>query len=159
MDIVKEETFGPIVAIMKFRTEDEAIALANDSPYGLSSSVWTADLQRAARVARRIETGSVSVNNALATLGNAGLPFGGVKDSGIGRYKSAFGLYSFSNIKAVMFDTQSNKIELNWYPYSRKKYKLMGELLDVAFNSGLANLLRTAWVGIRLELLSRKHRL
>ena len=154
-----EETFGPIVAIMKFSTEDEAIALANDSPYGLSSSVWTKDLIRAERVAKKVHAGSVSVNNALATLGNAGLPFGGVKDSGIGRYKSQFGLYSFSNIKAVMYDTQTNKIELNWYPYSKQKYSLMGRLMEVAFNGGLTSLLQTAWVGLRLELLSRKHRL
>jgi len=159
MSVHVEETFGPVMTITKFKTEEEAIRLANDSPYGLSASVWSADLERADRVARAIETGNVSINNVLATQGNGALPFGGVKHSGFGRYKGQLGLYSFCNIKSIMVDKQGSKIELNWYPYSKEKYALFSKLIDTAFLGGLVNLLKTAWMGLRLEMLSRKRRL
>jgi len=159
MSVLTEETFGPVMTVSRFKTEEEAVRLANDSPYGLSASVWSADLDRADRVARALETGNVSINNALATQGNGALPFGGVKDSGFGRYKGALGLYSFCNIKSIMVDKQNSKIELNWYPYSREKYRYFSKLIDVAFQGGIVNLIKTALIGLRLELLARKHRL
>ncbi len=159
MSIYAEETFGPVIILVKFQTEEEAIRLANDSPYGLSASVWSADLQRADRVARAIDTGNVSINNVLATQANGALPFGGVKDSGFGRYKGQIGLYSFCNIKSILVDSQRANSELNWYPYSQAKYRLFSGLIDVAFVCGLANFLRTAWIGLRLQLLSNKQRL
>lgn len=159
MSVASEETFGPVIAVAKFKTEEEAIALANDSPYGLSASVWSADLERADRVTRAIETGNVSINNVLATQGNSALPFGGIKDSGFGRYKGPFGLYSFCNIKSVMVDKQSSKVELNWYPYSKQKYELFSRLVDAMGEGGLLGLLKCAWIGLRLELLCRRRRL
>ncbi len=117
--IVKDETFGPVLPLIPFKTEEEAIRLANDSEFGLSASVWSADLERCKRVARALVTGNVSVNNVMLTEGNHALPFGGVKSSGFGRYKGEFGLYSFSNIKSVLIDKNSSKIEANWYPYTR----------------------------------------
>ena len=159
MSIVAEETFGPVIAVAKFKTEDEAISMANDSPYGLSASVWSADLERADRVARAIETGNVSINDALATQGNSALPFGGVKDSGFGRYKGPYGLHSFCNIKSVMVNRQSSKIELNWYPYSKEKYALFSKLVDALFSGSPLGLLKGMWIGLKLELLCRKRRL
>lgn len=77
MDCMREEAFGPTLPVMKVASEDEAVALANDSHYGLAGSVWTSDVGRAERVAKRLETGGVSANNALATLFQSPLPFGG----------------------------------------------------------------------------------
>ena len=159
MKIAGDETFGPVVTVSKFKTEQEAIDLANDSPFGLSASVWSADLERAERVARRLVTGNVSINNVLATQANSGLPFGGVKDSGFGRYRGSFGLHAFSNVKSLVIDRQSPRTELNWYPYSRKKFELFNELLAAAFGAKPFALLRTALAGMRLERLAKKHRL
>ena len=159
MKVVTDETFGPLLPIMMFRTEEEAIALANDSPYGLSASVWSRDLVRAKRVARKLVTGNVSINNVMATEGNSGLPFGGVKDSGFGRYKGPYGLYTFSNIKSILVDKQSNKLEPNWYPYTKEKYAALSKLIDAAYSGGIIGLIRTALVGMRLESLAKKQRL
>ncbi|MFA6242962.1 MAG: aldehyde dehydrogenase family protein [Candidatus Hydrogenedentales bacterium] len=159
MTVHVEETFGPILTVAKFKTEEEAIRLANDSPYGLSASVWSADLDRADRVARALDTGNVSINNALATQGNGALPFGGVKDSGFGRYKGQLGLYSFCNIKSILVDKQSSKSEPHWYPYTQAKYKLFSKIIDVMFLGGIVNFAKAAWLGLKLDRLTQKTKL
>lgn len=159
MAVAKDETFGPVVVVAKFKTEDEAVALANDSPYGLSASVWSTDLERAERIARRIVTGNVSINNVLATQANCGLPFGGIKDSGFGRYRGPFGLHSFSNVKSVLIDKQSAKPEMYWFPYSKKKFRLLERLTDALFGSSPFGLLKAALVGFKLEQMAKKERL
>ncbi|MFA8301083.1 MAG: NAD-dependent succinate-semialdehyde dehydrogenase [Hyphomicrobiales bacterium] len=95
----KEETFGPVMAVAKFSTEEEAIKVANTSDYGLGGSVWSEDRERAERVARQIETGAVFIN--AFTKSSPGLPFGGVKYSGYGRELSHFGIKEFMNIKTI----------------------------------------------------------
>lgn len=157
--IWRDETFGPVIAVSAFKTEDEAIRLANDSPYGLSASVWSRDLQRAERVARAIVTGNVSINNVLSTQAHSGLPFGGTKESGIGRFKGEFGLYSFSNIKSIMVEPQSNKLEVNWFPYTKEKYEAASALIDAAFGPGPMKLVKVALAGMKLEGLVKKQRL
>ena len=101
MDLMREETFGPVLPLLTFKTEDEAIGLANASEYGLTASVWSKDRERAQRVARALVTGGVSINNVMATEANPALPFGGTKGSGFGRYKGEHGLHSFCNVKSV----------------------------------------------------------
>jgi succinate-semialdehyde dehydrogenase/glutarate-semialdehyde dehydrogenase len=97
MTAFTDETFGPVVAITAFTSEDEAVELANDTRYGLGATVWSQDTERAHAVARRIESGAVSVNTLVAS--DPRLPFGGVKRSGYGRELAAVGLHEFTNIR------------------------------------------------------------
>lgn len=99
MRIMKEEVFGPVVGIMPFDTEEEAIRLANDTPYGLSGSLWTRDIGRALRVARAVETGMLSINSSSSVHIEA--PFGGMKQSGIGREQGMVALEHYSELKSV----------------------------------------------------------
>jgi succinate-semialdehyde dehydrogenase/glutarate-semialdehyde dehydrogenase len=94
-----EETFGPVVPVFPFKTEEEAIALANDSEFGLASYLFSDDLNRVMRVARAIEAGMVGVNVGL--MSNAAIPFGGVKQSGFGREGSIYGIDEYLQVKAV----------------------------------------------------------
>jgi delta 1-pyrroline-5-carboxylate dehydrogenase len=123
MKIMQEETFGPVVSIMKFTTEDEVVRLANDSVYGLNASVWTKDEAKALRISRALITGGVSVNNALMVQANFNLPYGGVKQSGFGRYHGPYGLHTFSNIKAVIIEKGTKPKDINWYPFRADKYQ------------------------------------
>ncbi|HSK91870.1 MAG TPA: aldehyde dehydrogenase family protein [Euzebyales bacterium] len=102
MRAVREEIFGPVVAVLTFADEAEAVALANDTPYGLSASVWTRDLGRAHRVARDIEAGVVSVNSNSSV--HTGAPFGGWKQSGYGRELGAESLHAYTELKNVYVD-------------------------------------------------------
>ncbi|WP_028067457.1 NAD-dependent succinate-semialdehyde dehydrogenase [Solirubrobacter soli] len=97
MTAFTDETFGPVVAITPFATEDEAITLANDTRYGLGATVWSTDTDRAHAVARRIDSGAVSINTLVAS--DPKLPFGGIKRSGYGRELSTVGLHEFTNIR------------------------------------------------------------
>jgi succinate-semialdehyde dehydrogenase/glutarate-semialdehyde dehydrogenase len=99
MPVYQEETFGPVAAIIRVKDEEEAIAVANDTEFGLGGSVWTRDLQRGESVARRIETGAVFVNGLVKS--DPRLPFGGMKKSGFGRELSHYGIKEFVNIKTV----------------------------------------------------------
>jgi succinate-semialdehyde dehydrogenase/glutarate-semialdehyde dehydrogenase len=92
-----EEFFGPVALFFRVANEDEAVALANDSKYGLGGSVFTADIERGKRVASRIETGMVFVNHPTWTAPE--LPFGGIKNSGYGRELSSLGIQEFVNKK------------------------------------------------------------
>jgi acyl-CoA reductase-like NAD-dependent aldehyde dehydrogenase len=98
MTIAQEEIFGPVLAIMPYDSEEEAIEIANGTPYGLAGAVWSADKDRAERVARKLRTGQVDINGAQF---NPLAPFGGFKQSGIGRERGPFGLEEFVEVKAV----------------------------------------------------------
>jgi len=99
MRVVREEVFGPIAPVVKAGTEEEMIRLANDTELGLGAAVWTADIQRAEKLARQIDSGFVAINGIVRS--DMRLPFGGVKKSGIGRELSHYGLKEFVNIKTV----------------------------------------------------------
>jgi succinate-semialdehyde dehydrogenase/glutarate-semialdehyde dehydrogenase len=99
MPAFREETFGPVAAVTRVAGEAEAVAVANDSDYGLGASIWTGSPERGRRLARRIEAGLVFVNGIVAS--DARLPFGGVKRSGYGRELSEFGLHEFQNVQTV----------------------------------------------------------
>jgi aldehyde dehydrogenase (NAD+) len=98
--LANEEVFGPVLAAMSFADEDEAVALANGTPYGLVAGIWTRDGARQLRLARRVRSGQVFINNYGAG-GGVELPFGGVKHSGHGREKGFEALYGFTVLKTV----------------------------------------------------------
>ena len=99
-----EETFGPLAAIMTFRTEEEAIEIANDTPYGLASYFYSRDIHRCWRVAEGLEAGMVGVNEGL--ISNAAAPFGGVKESGLGREGSKYGMEEFLEEKYLCLGSE-----------------------------------------------------
>jgi acyl-CoA reductase-like NAD-dependent aldehyde dehydrogenase len=157
MAFLREETFGPVIPLLPFDSEDEVIGRANDSEYGLTASVWTKDLERAKRVSRALAVGGVSINNVMGTEANPALPFGGVKHSGFGRYKGEHGLHAFCNVKSVLVDKDSKKIEANWYPYTSEKYRLFTALTVNLFSGrGPLKLIKFALSGLKLESYSKK---
>jgi acyl-CoA reductase-like NAD-dependent aldehyde dehydrogenase len=99
MPVFREETFGPVAAVVRVRDEEEALSVANDTLYGLGSNLWTGDVERGRRLAAQIEAGLVFINGMVAS--DARLPFGGVKRSGYGRELSEFGTHEFMNVQTV----------------------------------------------------------
>jgi succinate-semialdehyde dehydrogenase/glutarate-semialdehyde dehydrogenase len=104
MDVMREETFGPIVPIMRVKDADEAIRLANDSEYGLSAAILTSDLKRGEQLATRIQSGDVHINTTHWIFGTPGLPMGGVKNSGMGRRGGPEGLLRFVKPQSIVID-------------------------------------------------------
>lgn len=102
MDIYQTESFGPTVSLISIETEEEAIKIANDTEYGLSSAVFTTDLQRGLRIAREIESGAVHINN-MSIHDESGLPHGGAKSSGYGRFGASAGLEEWTRTKNITF--------------------------------------------------------
>ena len=129
MEVMTEDTFGPLLPIMKVRDEDEAVRLANDSRYGLNSSVFTKDLEKGERIARRIEAGNACVNDAVANYAAQELPFGGVGESGIGVRHGAAGIQKYCRTQSIMVTRFAGKKEPYFFPYTRRRTKLLERLM------------------------------
>ncbi len=134
MAIMREETFGPVIPIMAVQSAKEAVDLANQSEYGLNASVWTRDLDRGLALAREIESGSVCVNECVLSAGCSALPFGGIKQSGLGtRHGGADGLRQFCVSQAVLFERRQRSTEITWFPYSVKRARMIDRMLGLLF--------------------------
>src|SRR5690348_2397219 len=120
MDVMTDETFGPTLPIMKVRDEEEAIKMANDSPYGLGASVFGKDTGHAEAVARRVEAGAVCVNDALINYSALELPMGGAKASGLGSRHGAGGIRKYCQQQAILVTRLATKKDPHMYPYSAK---------------------------------------
>ena len=130
MDCMREETFGPLLPVMRVASEDEAVALANDSVYGLAGSVWTTSPARGRRVGARVETGGMNVNNAMTNVFQFPLPMGGWKQSGLGhRFGGPNGVRKFTRQQAFVSERLRLKNEMHWYPYSPAKGALVSKAL------------------------------
>lgn len=137
MEVMSDETFGPVLPITPVSSVDEAIKLANDSPYGLSGSVWTADIENGVRIASRIHTGSVSVNDMAVTYGIPEAPFGGRKDSGVGQANGEIGVKGFCHAQPIVIDRFGGKQTAAQYPYSRAGEKTMQRIIRAIWGKGI----------------------
>ena len=137
MKVMTEETFGPVLPIMVVKDEEEAIREANNSRYGLLASVWTRDNERGRRIARRIEAGTVVINDAVYTHGAAETPWFGVKESGLGVTHGKAGLYEFVRMKHVNWDLMPLKSDWWWFPYTDAWYGRFKTLMKVLYRWGL----------------------
>jgi acyl-CoA reductase-like NAD-dependent aldehyde dehydrogenase len=142
MRIMREETFGPVLPVMVFDSDDEAIRLANDSEFGLAASVWTRDRARGERLARRIHAGTVMVNDVISCFGISEAPHGGWKSSGVGRTHGRFGLEEMVRVKYLDVDLMPGMKKVWWYGYGEKFAHQMEGFLDFQFARGVSAQLR-----------------
>jgi acyl-CoA reductase-like NAD-dependent aldehyde dehydrogenase len=137
MKCMTEETFGPTLPIMKVADADEAVRLANDSPYGLASSVFTRDTERGEQIARRIEAGATTVNDAMINYAALELPMGGAKASGLGSRHGAGGIRKYTSQQAIVVTPKlALKKEPHMYPYKSRTSKLLAGLFKLLYGRG-----------------------
>ena len=156
MLIMREETFGPVLPIMPFDSDAEAVRLANDSEFGLAASVWTRNRPRGEKIAHQINAGTIMVNDAVSCFGISEAPHGGVKASGMGRTHGRFGLEEMVWIKYLDADLLPRMKKPWWYGYGSGLSEAAGGLLDFQFAKGLGKRLKG---GIRSLPLIRRPRL
>jgi acyl-CoA reductase-like NAD-dependent aldehyde dehydrogenase len=143
---MREEIFGPVVAVVRYKSDDEAIRIANDSTMGLTASVWSRDHRAARALASRIRAGAVMINDHLMSHGLAQTPWGGFGDSGLGRTHAELGFLEMSQAIVVIDDILPGaKKDLWWHPYSEKVYKGMRSIVGLVAGPGLGTRIRSAF--------------
>ncbi len=133
MDCVRQEIFGPIVVVLPFNTEQDAIRLANDSEFALSGSVWTRNIPRGKNIAEQLESGTIDVNNVAYTYGLGATPWGGKRNSGFGRSHGDFGFHDLIEPHHVHVDKGRLPRDPWWHPYTAGKIRASLALIDIAF--------------------------
>lgn len=136
MEVMKEETFGPVIPIMKVKDAAAALRLANDCRYGLGGSIFSRDLAGAMRMAKRLQTGSVCINDSLINFVVPDAPMGGMKESGFGYRHGAPGIQKFCRQRTTVVDRFGLKQEFHWFPESDKKTRQVRLLLELICRSG-----------------------
>jgi acyl-CoA reductase-like NAD-dependent aldehyde dehydrogenase len=139
MAIMNEETFGPIIPIMRVKNRDEALRLANHSRYGLDASIFTRNEKLALEMAEKIRAGSVCINDGLVNFVILNAPMGGIKESGIGRRHGPEGIRKYCHQKTIVIDRLGLKTEFNWFPASARKTRSLRRGLRLFFRSGWKN--------------------
>lgn len=135
MLLMKDETFGPVVGVMKFSNYEEAINLANDSYLGLTASVWTKSKKRGEKIARQLKAGAVTINDHLMSHGLAETPWGGFKQSGIGRTHGKLGFDEMTQPQVIVHDILPFvKKDLWWHPFNKNLYMGLKGLLDLLYS-------------------------
>jgi len=138
MTIMNEEVFGPIVCLARVRTDEEAVAVTNGTPFGLGVTILTKDRKRADRLQRQIDVGNVSINDFGMTYMAQSLPFGGVKDSGFGRLNGREGLRAMTNIKAVLEDRfPGMHMPAKLYPVGKMDYAMYRGVIRMLYGRGV----------------------
>jgi acyl-CoA reductase-like NAD-dependent aldehyde dehydrogenase len=136
MDIMREETFGPTLPIMKVRDAEEAVRLANDSPYGLAASVFTRDVRKGEAVARRLEAGAVSVNDAQLHYFALEVPMGGWKASGLGSRHGAGGIRKYCAQQTLLVTRVAPPRDIHMFPYRPLTTRLIRRGMALIHGSG-----------------------
>lgn len=120
---------------MPFSSEEEAVELANATPYGLNASIWSTDMQKANRIAAKMDSGNVCINDVMVGVANPHLPYGGNKESGVGRYHGPEGLLTFVHPTSVVTHPGKKTREMNWFPYSKEQYEAVLSLIRLFYGS------------------------
>jgi succinate-semialdehyde dehydrogenase/glutarate-semialdehyde dehydrogenase len=152
MDVVQREIFGPIVAIIPFESDEDAIQMANGSEFALAGSVWTNDLTRGQRIADILRSGTITINNVAYTFGLTSTPWGGRGKSGFGRTHSLLGFHELMEPHHVHTDRGKFARELWWSPYSAEKLRVNYDFLDLTFMHnyrGLFGKLKRIWANLK----------
>jgi succinate-semialdehyde dehydrogenase/glutarate-semialdehyde dehydrogenase len=136
MEVMREETFGPLMPVICVQSVEEGIRRANDSPFGLTASGWTRSKETADRFQRELDAGTVTINDHLVTAGEVTGSWGGVRESGIGRSHGVFGLNELVNIKYVMRDDGGDKAMPWYYPYDEDFGRFMGAAMPLMYRRG-----------------------
>lgn len=148
MRIMREETFGPVLPVTAFDSDDEAVRLANDSEFGLAACICTRDDVRGERLARSIQAGTVMINDVVSCFGISEAPHGGFKSSGVGRAHGRFGLEEMVRMKYLDTDLMPSMKKVWWYGYGATFTRQMEGLLDMQFARGWRARLRGALRGV-----------
>jgi len=157
MLMMREETFGPVLPMMAFTTDEEAVRLANNSEFGLAASVWTSDRRRGEALARRIQAGTVMVNDVISCFGISEAPHGGVKSSGLGRTHGRLGLEEMVRVKYVDSDLLPRVRKVWWFGYGEGFAGQMQGFVDLLFSRNWGRRIRG---GLRsMQAYFRKGRL